>query len=409
MQPRMARGSQERLIDSPASIRYFAIWLAALCLGVVLCTTPTQAYATNSAFDDTSSETAQYIDEYTGNAFLANRDVTNVSVGCDLYWAGEALKASNVVTGADGSGDALLAGQSIALTGSEIRGSLRAAAQDITVASTSIANNITVAGQDIAFASDVSAKGLYVAGDTLQVAGTYQSASLVGDTVTLAGTFEGDVHISAASVTVLSSTVIEGTLYVPEDASLEVADDAQVQDTIASGTVGSAPAGPLPLGVLVGLLIFSCVAHILLMLVYWFFGKDAIRDAARMSRERVGSLALTGLVIFFATPLIALLLLIPVVTMPISVLMGIVMVTVWLFSIPFAGAALGCQIFHRMSPKCAAIVGVLIVTVLCYVPYLLPIIPTLTTIYTIGYVGQKVLIKRRAAKRIPTPSESVEG
>lgn len=378
-----------------------------MLVALVGCGVPQVAYALNSAFDETSYETQQYIDSYTGNAFLTHRDVTNVTVGCDLYWAGEALNASGLTTGADGSGDALLAGETISLKNSNIQGSVRAAGRDLNIVSSQIANNITVAGQNISVASSVDARGLYAAGETLDIAGTYQSGALSGDAVTLTGSFEGDVYVSAAHVTVTDAAVVKGTLYVPEDASVTIEDKAQIHNTVESGLVGSGNAGGLPLAVILSLLAFSCIAHVLLTMVYWYFGKDAIRDAAVMSRDHVGSLVLTGLVIFFATPLVAVLLIVPVVTLPLVALMGIIMVTVWLFSIPFAGAALGCQIFSKMPPRVAALVGTLILTVLCYVPYLLPVIPTLTSIYTIGYVGQKFLIRRRLSKK-QAPNDSIE-
>ncbi len=390
----------------PAHRIALALLVGALALFVGL-GAPHAAYALNSAFDETSSETQQYFDDYSGNAFLVNRDVTNVTVGCDLYWAGETLKASGITTGANGSGDALLAGQNLTLSHSEIRGSLRAAGMDVHIASSQIANNITVAGQTISVASNVSAQGLYAAGETLNIAGSYKSASLSADTVTLSGTFEGDVHISAAHIDLSDTANIKGTLYIPQDASFTCGDKTQANDVVASGLVGSGSAEGMPLAVVLGLLVFSCIAHVLLTLVYWYFGKDVIRDAATMSREHVGSLALTGLVVFFATPLLAVVLIVPIVTLPIVVLMGIVMVTVWLFSIPFAGAALGCQIFHKRSPRLAAVAGTLILTLLCYVPYLLPIIPTLASIYTIGYVGQKFLIRRRANKK-PKANDPIE-
>lgn len=375
--------------------------VAVLIVTLAVFGAPRGAYAANSAFDNTEVKPQQYMDSYTGNAFLANRDVTNVVVGCDLYWAGQTLNASGVTTGADGSGDALLAGQTISLSNSNIQGSLRAAGQDITITSTKVTNNITVAGQTISAKSEVKAKGLYGAAETLNIAGSYQSAALSGDTVTLSGSFEGDVHVSASRVEVSRAAVVGGTLYVPEDAFVVVDDKAQVRNMVKSGLVGTGPSEGLPIGILISFFMFSCIAHVLLTMVYWYIGKDVIRDAAVMSRERIGSLVLTGLVIFFAAPLVALLLLIPVVTLPLVVLMGIIMVTVWLFSLPFAGAALGCQLFHKMSPRIAALLGTLILTALCYVPYLLPVIPTLTSIYTMGYVGQKFITKRRLSKNSP--------
>ena len=62
-----------------------AVFALALCI-------PAMAFAANSAFDKGTAESTSYVDTYTGNAFLMERDALNLTVGRDLYWVGDTLK-----------------------------------------------------------------------------------------------------------------------------------------------------------------------------------------------------------------------------------------------------------------------------------------------------------------------------
>lgn len=143
---------------------------------LVLCM-PAMAFAANSAFDKGTAESTSYVDSYTGNAFLMERDALNLTVGRDLYWVG---------------------------------------------------NNITIAGQNVSIASDVSACGVYAAGSNVSVSGTYQGAAFAAGTVNLAGSYAGDVNISAGTVNVSRGTTVGGTLRVPNNAQVTIEEGANV-------------------------------------------------------------------------------------------------------------------------------------------------------------------------------------
>ena len=78
---------------------------------------------------------------------------------------------------------------------------------------------------------------------------------------------------------------------------------------------------------------------------------------------------LLGLALFFALPLLGLFLLFPLVTAPISVLIFLFIAVLWAFSIPFAGYVLGRCLFKKVKPLGAGMLGVVILTAVCYVPY----------------------------------------
>lgn len=376
--------------------------VAALALALSM---PAMAFASNSAFDKGATDSSSYVDTYTGNAFLVGRDALNMVVESDLYWAGETLNASGLDIGKDAGGSALLAGQTLNVASSSIAGSLRAAGQNVSVSGTAVGNNITIAGQDVSLSSDVSARGVYVAGSEVSVSGAYQGAAIAAGTVNLSGSYAGDVRVSAGTVTVAKGTTIGGTLTVPSDANLVVEEGASVANTeyaAASAAVSSADQAASPL-MMVGPLLFSCLAHVLLVLLFFSLFKGAMERATELTKTKLAPMFLYGLAAFFVLPLLAVLLLFPLVTAPISALIVIFIAVLWLFSIPFAGYMLGRRLFKNMKPLGAGVLGTLILTAVCYVPFLFFVVPTVSSVFVAGYLIQGFIDNRAAQKEQPNP------
>lgn len=371
--------------------------VAALALALCL---PATAFASNSAFDKGTADSTSYVDAYTGNAFLTERDALNLAVECDLYWAGETLNASGLDVGSGTGGSALLAGNTLNVASSSVQGSLRAAGQTINISSTSIGNNITVAGADIAISSDVSARGVYAAGSEVSVSGTHHGAAFAAGTVNLAGTYAGDVSVSAGTVNVSKATTVGGTLRVPSNANVVIEDGANVPNVSYADDplVSSDSEGQISPLATVGPLLFSCIAHALLVLLFVFLLKGTLEAAVELSKTKLARMFLWGLAAFFALPLVAVLLLFPLVTAPISVLIVICIVVLWMFSIPVAGYVLGRRLFKNMKAAGAGVLGALILTAVCYVPYLFFVVPTISSIFVAGYAIQHFLDNRAQQK-----------
>ena len=381
----------------------FLVVVAALALALSV---PAVAFAANSAFDKGTAESSSCLDTYSGNAFLTERDALNLSVERDFYWAGDTLNASGLEIGNGTGGSALLAGATLNVASSNVYGSLRAAGQNINVSATKVGNNITVAGQDISIASDVSACGVYAAGSNVSVAGTYQGAALAGGTVNLAGSYAGDVSISAGTVHVSKGTTVGGTLRVPNNADVAIEDGANIPNVsyVDDALVASASqeAAPNPLAV-VGPLLFSCFAHILLVLLFFFLIKGTLEGAVSLAQTKLARMFLLGLALFFALPLLGLFFLFPLVTAPISALIFIFIGVLWAFSIPFAGYVLGRSLFKKVKPLGAGMLGTVILTAVCYVPYLFFVVPTVSSIFAAGYLFQSFLDKRAREKEQTQP------
>lgn len=295
-------------------------------LALVLCM-PAMAFAANSAFDKGTAESTSYVDTYTGNAFLTERDALNLTVGCDLYWAGDTLNA----------------------------------------------------------------RGLEVGG------GTGGSALLAGSTLNLAGSYAGDVNISASTVNVSRGTTVGGTLRVPNNAQVSIEEGANVPNVsyVDDALVSTVSEGSEPNSFsVIGPLLFSCMAHALLVLLFFFLIKGAMEGAVKLTETKLSRMFMLGFVEFFVLPLLGFFLLFPLVTAPISALIFIFIAVLWMFSIPFAGYVLGRRLFEGMAPLGAGVIGALVLTAICYIPYLFFVVPTACSVFIAGYLTQSFLDKR---------------
>lgn len=370
--------------------------VVAAVFALVLCM-PAMAFAANSAFDKGTAESTSYVDSYTGNAFLMERDALNLTVGRDLYWVGDTLNARSLEVGGGTGGSALLAGSTLNVASSAIHGSLRAAGQTVNVSSTTVGNNITVAGQNVSIASDVSAGGVYAAGSNVSVSGTYEGAAFAAGTVNLAGSYAGDVNVSAGTVNVSKGTTVGGTLRVPNNAQVTIEEGANVpnvsyvDDALVSAVSEESEQNPFSV---IGPLLFSCMAHALLVLLFFFLIKGVMEGAVKLTETKLSRIFMLGFVAFFVLPLLGFFLLFPLVTAPISALIFIFIAVLWMFSIPFAGYVLGRRLFEGMAPLGAGVIGTLALTAICYIPYLFFVVPTVCSIFIAGYLTQSFMDKR---------------
>lgn len=193
---------------------------------LVLCM-PAVAFAANSAFDKGTAESTSYVDTYTGNAFLMERDALNLTVERDLYWAGDTLNA----------------------------------------------------------------RGLEVGGGT-------------GGSALLAGSYAGDVNVSASTINVSRGTTVGGTLRVPNNAQVAIEEGANVPNVsyVDDALVSAVSEGSEQRSFsVIGPLLFSCVAHALLVLLFFFLIKDAMESAVKLAETKLSRMFMLGFVAFFRT------------------------------------------------------------------------------------------------------------
>lgn len=372
---------------------------------------PERAYADAFSSSSQAGETEVINDVHTGNLFVINAPVTKKEIGTDFYWAGDTLQATGITVGAQGNGSACVAGNELSFTDSTVNGSLRPAGQTITITKTAVTNNITAAGMTITTGSDVTAKGLYAAARTIKAGGTYLGVSLSGYEVTFSATVEGDVTINADTITITDDAVVTGILTVPENANLTVAEGAQVGEVAkqsAQELAGESASGIalqtdwgslLPFGSVMWMLmvVFALASHSLLTALFTWIGRKPIERMAIMTRDRMGRSCLTGFIAFLVMPIVLIILSITLVGLPIAALLTIIMVTTWLFAIPLAGAALGIHFSKGEHPYLGALIATAVLTLICWLPGCLTIVPTVCTMYCVGCWIQMGYLRYEAA------------
>ena len=356
--------------------------LAAAAL--VLCM-PTVAFAAG-AFDNGGSSAAlsSNTEHNAGNLFAVMHPVSNTDIENDLYWAGQSLDANKTNVGTSGHGSVIAAGQSISFTNGTVADSFRVAANDVSVNHVEIGNNITIAASDVSLGNEVSANGVYVAAKNLSLSGTYKGGILAVESVSFSGMVDGDLKIEAENITIERNAQVTGTLTVPEGVNVDIADGAQVPNIAYS----PAPANTQPtmFDNLISIL-YACMAHIVLVGLFFLIIRKSLVRAANMARTQLVKMLLAGLVIFIVAPILCLILIFPLVTIPVVVLMVLVMVLIALFSLPFAGSALGLMLLgKRMNPVLAAVIGTVMLTVFAYIPILSTLTVVFSIIFTAGYL-----------------------
>ena len=246
-----------------------ATFALAFCLPIC-----TPAAFAASAFDQGGSSMAAAgiesdVTYNAGNLFAVMHPVSNTDIENDLYWAGQTL-------------------------------SVRAAAQDIMIDHAQISNNITVAAQNISLGNDVSANGVYASARTLSISGSYQGGLLVGETVSFDGAVEGDLNIQAQQINIGKNAQVKGQLVLPEGVTVNVADGAQVPNVTYSAPINTAQ--PTLFDDIISI-VYACMAHIVLVGLFFVIIRKQLVSASIMARKRLGMMLLAGLVVFLVAPL----------------------------------------------------------------------------------------------------------
>lgn len=356
--------------------------IAAIALALCM---PTAALAAG-AFDDGGSNSAvpSSTEHNAGNLFSVMHPVSNADIENDLYWAGQTLDANKTNVGTSGHGSVIAAGQSISFTNGTVADSFRAAASNVSIDHAEIGNNITIAASDVSLGNEVSANGVYVAAKNLSLSGTYKGGILAVESVSFSGMVDGDLKIEAENITIEKNAQVTGTLTVPEGVNVDIADGAQVPNIAYSAPIQNAQ--PTLFDDLISIL-YACMAHIVLVGLFFLIIRKSLVRAANMAREQLVKMLLAGLVIFIVAPILCLLLIFPLVTIPVVVLMVLVMVLIALFSLPFAGSALGLMLLgKRMNPVLAAVIGTVVLTIFAYIPILSTLTVVFSIIFTAGYL-----------------------
>lgn len=333
--------------------------------------------ASASAATLTSARSIVLYEPPEGNAYLAGTDISIASaLPADLLAAGGTLSL-----GASVAGDATLAGGTVTVDRA-VGGDLRAAGARITV-NAPVAGDLILAGATVTASS--TALDTRIAGGTVRVSGSGGSAHVYGSDVRLSGTFRGDVVVTASDRLALEEgTVIEGTLRY--DAPQEVALPASA--TVAGGITYTGRSSYLPTVeeartfAIAGASVFFVVRILALLIgaallagLFPAFSQRVADKALVRTPGRFALLALLGLAVTVAVPVLILLLLVSFVGAALAFLLAaayaLLLMLGYLYAGVLVGAALGRAFLRRsLVTWKLALLGMLALYLLGTVPVL---------------------------------------
>lgn len=125
----------------------------------------------------------------------------------------------------------------------------------------------------------------------------------------LAGSYAGDVSISAGTVNVSRGTTVGGTLRVPNNAQVTIEEGANVPNVsyVDDALVSTVSEGSEQNSFsVIGPLLFSCMAHALLVLLFFFLIKGAMEGAVKLTETKLSRMFVLGFAEFFVLPLLGL-------------------------------------------------------------------------------------------------------
>lgn len=342
--------------------------------------------AADDAADDAKDADTQLIStnsnglEIGGDVFVANDQLTSVTLSApdNLFVAGNQIGMKNGKVGAD----AFVAGQEISLTGSEID------------------NNLFIGGNSLTV-SGVKAANLFLAGRNLDIDAEADNALIAGETVFLKGTYAGNVHVEATNVVIDPYLVVNGTLDVTAQQEPTIASTAKIAEfkytegnanNVGTSTSFSSIGSPEWLWDL-GM---TCLALLILGIFALLVLRTEVIDATgRILRERPLAIFVTGLLTIILLPVLAITLLIPGVTAPISMLLCILLLIATVFAPIYTAIALGRAILPRVNKWITTILFVIVFALLLSVPIVNFVVLALSVLFTAGSFIQGWWVWRR--------------
>jgi hypothetical protein len=337
-----------------------------------------------------------------GNYFGVNTASFPQTVQRDAYWVGQTLDATNTDIG----NDALAAGQDVTLGSSTVAGSIRTFSQNLYLINTSAGNNLTSIAALINVDKGSKVVAAYLAGQSIKFDGTADTASLSGQDVTFDGTVNGDMNINALNVTIGPDAHVTGSLNVTSPSQPSIDTNAQVGKLNYTQSDGgydmyfgnsdlaiaiAALISALAMALALAGLIFNLLMALLLCVII----KPTMDRAFAMSQKRLGPIMLTGIIAIIIAPIIAVLLLLPLITSGFSILLFILLFLVSLCCIPFASAILGRRLFKNMNEKGSAVIVSLVATILTFIPIIGWLVNLVAASFTCGYFLQAFVANRK--------------
>lgn len=218
-----------------------------------------------------------------GLSFIAGNNVTISSDQDYLFAAGNNVVIENMATK-----DAFVAGATVKVESSTIR-------------------DLYVAGQSITINSDIS-----------------RNLNAAGESVTINSRINGDLYIDAENIKLSDSAVVIGTLKYPEDANIEISDNAQINKT--STYEGTKIDTKTTIVNKVTNTLSSYLGMLVIGLLLLRLNKKVFDRFANVEKDgsNIIKITLFGLLLLIGVPIVAFILIFIPMTMPLSIVTLIV-------------------------------------------------------------------------------------
>lgn len=381
--------------------------IARLCRAASACALAVALLCTPCALADpapwvASIPNALSVSGMSGNAFYADDGVeVSGAIERDAYAAGSLVTVSNAKVGSD----VLAAGKDVRVRSSIVSGSVRLAGQSIVLADTAVGSNVNAACQSYAQGPEVVVNGcVMVACGDADIEGSSTGLIAYAHDVYVNGTVDGDVDITASSVSfgpnakvtgLISVTASEEPLVDPlaqigvMEFTLEETDDFDA--TLFAGGLAALVGGLSMLFLVLGLL--GTIACALLVEVFF---RKATAGAARMIKQRTAPFIVSGVIAAIVAPFAFAISVGLLVTLPLAGALLFVMLAITVIAGAFAGASLAKLVFPKMNRFLSALIGGLVLGILCNFPFIGWLVNVCAIMYLLGYVVQLVYIGMKA-------------
>ena len=185
------------------------------------------------------------------------------------------------------------------------------------------AKDVFVAGETITF-KNASVRTLFASGSTIEFTGNISKrAYLAGENVVISGNVDGDVVVASANLTVEDNTVINGTLKYPEDATAKVSESASVANvkTYKTDTPTEKSTAEKVCDAIISW-ITSFAAILIVALVFMALNSKFFTKVTKLGKTAKESiiLMLIGLGVLIITPIVGIIAMIGIVTIPLCVI-----------------------------------------------------------------------------------------
>ncbi len=327
--------------------------------------------------------------------------VINGTVNGDILWAGETINVNGIV-----NGSITAIGMNINIDG-EVSRSVRAAGSNINIRG-KIGGDLMVAGSTVEMTNKATiGRDLAFAASKIHIDSMIEkSIRGYGTDATLSNTVGSDVTITVNNLTIASSAQIRGNLiYTSKDAA-KIQNGAIIGGTTThkEAQTRTTPTWP-PLGIWGSVICFfmALLTGIVLIVIA---PKRAKLVAAAIKSKPLPTLG-WGALIFFATPIAAVIVCITVIGIPVG-LIGLVLYGIALYvSLVIVSLFIGSWILGRSSKIetrgimiGAFSLGLIILTLVNLIPYIgIPLFMA-TAIFGLGamFVSEKTLRSSKSAK-----------